>query len=417
MDLRSRLEKYAAPAHVLSEIPTATNKDSFDRANFANWLQTHPFLMAPMAGVSDAAYRTMARAGGADLAYSEMVSCAGVHYGSENSWQLVDPADTEPRLAVQLFGSSPELFSEAAAVITERLGEKLALFDINMACPVKKVTKKGEGSALLDDPAAAARALEAVCSATNVPVTVKIRRGRKLGSECAAEFARHMEAAGASAIAVHGRFAEQFYSGEADWSTIDRVAAAVSIPVIGSGDVKTPFDAVRMLKTTAASAVMIARGSYGNPWIFSDAKHILALGVDDMYLSLDPACDTNAGADARGVTSFQHTSTEKLHAFICHIQLLHESQIHMKRARSLAQWYCKGLPAASMWRKEAMACSTLDEFMCFATRVLAQLEEMEADQKEQSEQTGQPEQITQMEQHIPAQTQDPYRRHKKVHAL
>ena len=172
-----------------------------------------------MAGVSDAAYRTMARAGGAGLAYTEMVSCAGLHYGGEKTWELVEPAETEPDIAVQLFGSKPELFREAATSVLERLGNRLALIDINMACPVPKVTKKGEGSALLDNPELAASLVRACIegSGAQVPVTVKIRRGRRMGEEVAPEFARAMEAAGASAIAVHGRFANQLYHGEADW--------------------------------------------------------------------------------------------------------------------------------------------------------------------------------------------------------
>ena len=182
-----------------------------DRHNLKSRFKVEPFLMAPMAGVSDAAYRTMARAGGAGLAYTEMVSCAGLHYGGEKTWELVEPAETEPDIAVQLFGSKPELFREAATSVLERLGNRLALIDINMACPVPKVTKKGEGSALLDNPELAAAIVQACIegAGAQVPVTAKIRRGRRMGEEVAPEFARAMEAAGASAIAVHGRFANQ----------------------------------------------------------------------------------------------------------------------------------------------------------------------------------------------------------------
>ena len=173
----------------------------------AQRLAEHPLLMAPMAGVTDSAYRMMARAGGADLAYSEMVSCAGLHYGGEKTWELVDVAPGEPDLAVQLFGTKPELFAEAAAGVAERLGERLVLIDINMACPVPKVTKKGEGAALMETPELAASLVAACAGTVDVPVTVKIRRGRRDGAEVAPEFARRMADAGAQAVAVHGRYA------------------------------------------------------------------------------------------------------------------------------------------------------------------------------------------------------------------
>ena len=283
-------------------------------------------LMAPMAGVSDAAYRLMARAGGAALAYSEMVSCAGLHYG-EKSWELVDPDPAEP------------LFRESAERVAARLGEKLAIIDVNMACPVPKVTKKGEGSALLESPALAARIVRACREgAPGVPVTVKIRRGRYMGREVATEFARAMEDAGAAAVAVHGRFATQMYHGEADWGVIDRVADAVSVPVIASGDVLSHDAALRALSETGASAVMVARGTYGNPWVFSGHEPSVA---------------------------------ERVAAFECHVRLLEATGAHLKRARSLAGWYFKGMPDAARWRNAAMSCVTADEFLAVAAEVRA----------------------------------------------
>ena len=297
-------------------------------------------LMAPMAGVSDVAYRLMARAGGAALAYSEMVSCAGLHYG-EKSWELVDPDPAEPEIAVQLFGSKPELFREAAERVAARLGERLALLDVNMACPVPKVTRKGEGSALLEDPALAAK-IVAACreGAPGVAVTVKIRRGRYMGQEVAPEFARAMEAAGAAAVAVHGRFATQMYHGEADWGVIDRVADAVGVPVIASGDMLTHEAAKRALAQTGASAVMVARGTYGNPWVFS---------------------------------GHEPSAAEKIAAFECHVRLLEATGAHLKRARSLAGWYFKGMPDAARWRNAAMSCVTAEEFLAVAAEVRAAL--------------------------------------------
>ena len=298
-----------------------------------------------MAGVSDAAYRTMARAGGAGLAYTEMVSCAGLHYGGEKTWELVEPAETEPDIAVQLFGSKPELFREAAASVCERLGNRLALIDINMACPVPKVTKKGEGSALLDNPELAASLVQACIegSGAQVPLTVKIRRGRRMGEEVAPEFARAMEAAGASAIAVHGRFANQLYHGEADWGCVSRVVKAVSVPVIGSGDVSSAQAGARMLAETGASAVMIARGSYGNPWIFRDA---VALHL--------------------GESPVPHGPREKIAAFRCHVRLLAATGANLKRARSLAGWYLRGMPEAARLRGMAVTCLALEDYLAVA---------------------------------------------------
>ncbi|WP_455136294.1 tRNA dihydrouridine synthase [Thermophilibacter sp.] len=295
-------------------------------------------LMAPMAGVSDAAYRLMARAGGAALAYSEMVSVAGLHYG-EKSWELVDPDPAEPDLAVQLFGSRPEQFREAAEWVAARLGGRLVLLDVNMACPVPKVTRKGEGSALLEDPETAAAIVRACREgAPGVPVTVKIRRGRRMGEEVAPEFARAMEAAGAAAVAVHGRFATQMYHGEADWGTVARVVEAVGVPVIASGDVMSHGAALRAMDETGATAAMVARGTYGNPWVFS-------------------------GHEA--------TSAEKVAAFECHVRLLEATGAHLKRVRSLAGWYFKGMPDAARWRNAAMSCETAEEFLAVAAEVRA----------------------------------------------
>lgn len=332
------------PAAGLLAAPTSLPAQT-DRLNLKSRLNVERFLMAPMAGVSDAAYRTMARAGGAALAYTEMVSCAGLHYGGEKTWELVDPAETEPDIAVQLFGSKPELFREAAASVFERLRDRLALIDINMACPVPKVTKKGEGSALLDNPELAASLVRACIegSGAQVPVTVKIRRGRRMGEEVAPEFARAMEAAGASAIAVHGRFANQLYHGEADWGCVSRVAKAVSVPVIGSGDVSSAQAAARMLAETGTSAVMIARGSYGNPWIFRDAA-ALRLGKKP-----EP-----------------HDAHEKIAAFRCHVRLLAATGANLKRARSLAGWYLRGIPEAARLRGMAVTCLSLEDYLAVA---------------------------------------------------
>lgn len=325
------------------------------RAAFA----ANPFLMAPMAGVTDAAYRLVMRQGGAALAYTEMVSVAGIHYGGDKTWELVEPSAPEPDIAVQLFGSKPDQFREASAKVAERLGDRLALVDVNMACPVPKVTRKGEGSALLDDPERAAQVLRACqegLSGTGVPVTCKIRRGRRMGEEVAPDFARAMEQAGASAVAVHGRFAQQLYRGQADWGCVARVAQAVSVPVVGSGDVLTAEGANRMLAETGASAVMVARGSYGNPWLFASARSL------------------RVGQDA-----VEPTREERLEALWRHVRLLDATHAHLARARSLSGWYLKGFPGASALRDAAMRCQTLDDYHALVERARALVEAEEGE--------------------------------------
>lgn len=337
------LEGLATPAGL--RLPDAR---PVPRADVRARLAQNPFLVAPMAGVTDGAYRLMARAGGASLAYTEMVSVAGIHFGGQKTWDLVLPAEGEPDVAVQLFGSKPEQFREAALEVAERLGPRLALIDVNMACPVPKVTRKGEGSALMDDPSLAARIVGACLEQGQVPVTCKIRRGRRDGEEQAPEFARALEAAGAAAIAVHGRSASQLYRGRADWGVVRRVAGAVDVPVIGSGDVEDAGAALRMLEETGAAGVMVARGSYGNPWVFSSA---LAL--------------------ASGERPAAPTLSQRLAAFECHVRLLDATGGHLARARSLAGWYLKGLPHVAAWRDGAMRCVSLDDYLGLLARVRA----------------------------------------------
>ena len=310
-------------------------------------IASQPFLLAPMAGVTDPAYRCMCRACGARVAYSEMVSVAGLAYASEKTWELVLPAPAEPQICVQLFGSKPEQFASAVEAVQERVGERLSLIDINMACPARKVITKGEGSALMEEPLLAADIVRAAVSRADVPVTVKIRSGFSTGSRNAAAFAECLEDAGAAAIAVHGRTAKQLYTGSADWSVIDEVASAVSVPVIGSGDVFCASDAVRMLKETSASAVFVARGSYGNPWIFSDALCLLE----------------GASVPERGYA-------ERLQGLREHLALTHELVPRaMARARSYATWYLKGMPHAAFWRGRVVKCVTYEDFLSLVDEI------------------------------------------------
>lgn len=314
-------------------------------------LAEQPFLLAPMAGVTDAAYRIMCRHRGARLAYSEMVSVAGLAYASNKTWRLVLPEDEEPQICVQLFGSKPEQFASAVEAVQERVRDKLTLIDINMACPARKVITKGEGSALMETPELAEEIVRACVGAARVPVTVKMRTAFRSGERTAPELARRLEAAGVSAVAVHGRTAKQLYTGSADWSVIDEVARAVDVPVIGSGDVFDAEAAARMLRETAASGVFIARGTYGNPWIFADAL----------------ACARE------GLSAPQHDAPERLDALREHLGLVHRYLPFMARARTFATWYLKGMPHAAAWRGRVVQCTTYDEFMELVDEIQADI--------------------------------------------
>ncbi len=315
------------------------------RARYAE----QPFLLAPMAGVTDAAYRIMCRRRGARLAYSEMVSVAGLAYASDKTWRLVLPEDEEPQICVQLFGSKPDQFAHAVEAVQERVGDKLTLIDINMACPARKVITKGEGSALMETPGLAADIVRAAVAAARVPVTVKMRIGFAPGSRTAPEFARAMEDAGAAAVAVHGRTARQLYTGKADWSIIDEVADAVSVPVVGSGDVFGAEDAARMLRETAAQAVFVARGTYGNPWVFGDAR---ALALEGAPVPV-------------------RSAAERLDALREHLGLVHRYLPFMARARTFATWYLKGMPHAAAWRGRVVRCTSYEEFMALVDEIEA----------------------------------------------
>ncbi len=344
-DAAELLAAYAPAAGLASSLTLWPRTGSM-----AERLAASPFLMAPMAGVTDAAYRLMARAGGAPLAYSEMVSTAGIHYGSERTWDLVDPNPAEPDLAVQLFGSDPEHFREAACGVRERLGERLALVDVNMACPVPKVTRNGAGSALLDDPARAAAIVRALVGELDVPVTAKIRIGRVRDRLVGSEFARVLEDAGAEALAVHGRTASQMYRGSSDPTEVARVVEAVEVPVIASGDALDAVRAAGVLRETGAAGCFVARGSYGNPWVFCDAREAL---LGDVPAPRAPWL--------------------RLSALRLHVRLLEATGAHLARARSLAGWYLRGVPEAAAWRERAMHCVGVEDYLALADEVEATL--------------------------------------------
>lgn len=298
-------------------------------------------LLAPMAGVSDEAFRTLCREQGADLTYTEMVSAKGLSYANEKTRHLLHLAEGEDQVAVQLFGHEPDVMADQARWVEQEMGETLAYLDINMGCPARKIVSKGDGSALMKTPDLAAAIVRAVSAAVEHPVTVKFRRGWAEGDETCVEFARRMEDAGAAAVTVHGRYALQLYRGRADWDAIARVKAAVSIPVVGNGDVKSGADAVSLVERTGCVAVMIARAAEGNPWVFAQCKAALAGELEPAKPSVE----------------------ERIAMARRHARLLAEREgRNIVRMRKHAMWYMTGLPGAAAARAKINACVSVEDF-------------------------------------------------------
>lgn len=317
------------------------------------FFQQHTLLLAPMAGVSDEAFRTLCREQGADVTYTEMVSAKGLSYANEKTRHLLRLAPGEEQVAVQLFGHEPDTMASQAAWIEQEMGSTLMYLDINMGCPARKIVSKGDGSALMKDPELAASIVRAVRETVQHPVTVKFRRGWAEGDETAVAFARRMEDAGACALAVHGRFAEQLYRGSADWGVIARVKEAVQVPVVGNGDVKSGADAVALVEKTGCDAVMIARAAEGNPWVFAQAKAALA-GESE------PA---------------PPTMVERIEMARRHARLLSEREgRNIVRMRKHASWYMTGLPGAAAARGKLNACVSMEDFDCVFDELLHHVE-------------------------------------------
>lgn len=285
-----------------------------------------------MAGVTDKAYRLLAREFGCDLIWTEMVSAKALTYKNNKTLQILDITGEKQPVVVQLFGSEPEVMAEAANLAVDR-GAKI--IDINMGCPASKVVKNCEGSALLKNLSLAQRVAAAVVKAVSVPVTVKFRLGWNADHIVGVQLARLLESAGVTALTVHGRTRDQFYSGNADWNAIAQIKNAVSLPVIGNGDIGEPQDAREMIRVTGCDGVMIGRGALGNPWIFRRTAHYLRTGE----LLSGP------------------TANERINLAQRHMELLIKfkaEKVAVQEMRKHAAWYIKGLRDSARVREQIM---------------------------------------------------------------
>ncbi len=299
-----------------------------------------PLALGPMAGVTDMAFRTICREQGAGLTCTEMVSAKALCYQDKKSIPLLQLGENEHPAAVQIFGSDPVCMQEGAAIAHERSGADL--IDINMGCPVPKVANSGDGSALMRTPDLAVKVAEAVIRGAGCPVTVKFRLGWDKGSINCVEFAKAMEEAGVSAVAVHGRTRAQMYAGTANWDYIRAVKEAVKIPVIANGDVFKGTDAPRILKYTGADIAMIGRGVFGNPWLFAQCKAALEGREIPEMPPLAQRCDT-------AVRQFELAAANKGEKIAC------------LEARKQYAWYLKGVPHAGYYKEQIVKITCLED--------------------------------------------------------
>lgn len=298
----------------------------------------HNVALGPMAGVTDLPFRILCEEMGAGLTCTEMVSAKAIYYGNKNTNELIRTVPEEHPLAVQLFGSDPDIMAEIAVRLEEGPYD---IIDVNMGCPVPKVVNNHEGSALMRDPDLAFRILSAMAKKLHKPLTVKFRKGFNDDSINAPEFAKMAEQAGVAAVAVHGRTREEYYRGKADWEIIRKVKEAVSIPVFGNGDIFQPEDAKKMMDETGCDGVMIARGAKGNPWIFKRVVHYLEHGE----LLPEPTREEVLAMIRRQAKMMVDVKGE---------------YIAIREMRKHVSWYTAGIPNSAQLRNDINMVETLD---------------------------------------------------------